>query len=892
VCAVAAEAADIGQLDYATTLYASIPATAPRDCVVRGLHRIAILRQLARDKVSSGQQDLVTGNVRNAQKDFRAALALDNSNSAAQQGMSRVAQFGPPNSPVFSWDNFYATRVEIAYRFLGAFAVSVITLLLLSSLASRWLVKVDAVAWPQSQRRWTKTLAALLVIGTSALLPIYPMFKPFMAEDFSGWLLALVLLTIGILFLALWIWSYRRLTHACDRGVYRRQFFWVAWRPLVIVLLSLLVVTVGLWFVWWNQAYPRLLLTAGAVLVLAVVITAVSFGQDCRVQVQALGASGRSDERSTDYFLARIQTLGREKSQGLTAASASSAMTSLVSQDLSTIPAGFMMGMVARIAFTLRPDMTWRAQVTRFDANRVAMRLSRNGRLAATTVFSRTELSLAPVKSGGLGNSNETKAGDDNDIEAGGQMADQAGAQLVTGAAAFVLLHLSTVYPEYRKGLCGATNWKSVTLQAIAASEALSDGEDGQSLLYEALELDPGNGRARYDYINKRAADLPPGSLYDKMKVDMFQDLIKRSLADKMKTDSPDKPKFGWAELYLRILCSASVVQIDQRIETQRASGHIEADSNVPSVADLTDALTDRCEKIAEGKVKESDGCTLLRDKCVVAANDDNSATARKLLPYAKNFKEFADLLDGGKVIGRHEYEPYGSPGLCYNYAVLRALAADELRRKRQEVPETLIDELFNNLAFAVGSAKMRNLARKDEVLATMSYDRRFFDLVGKPQFLDVKPFALFRDKLAAAGLTTATRFLQATHNATARTDLAKNLNVPAATVDYLRGFAEISQMHAELEDPRMLNILADQGVETAAQLEKRVQEKKFLDEVKKATARQGLESRPTETLPEVAEPLPEWVEAVRNRTARSATKRTAARKTASKRAPPTGNEA
>lgn len=712
VCAVAGNAVDVGELDYAATLYAAIPATAPYDCAVPGLHKIAIQRQSARDKVSLGQQELLSGRFEDAGKDFRAALALDNANSAAQQGLAQVAQFGPPNSPVFNWNDFYSSRVEIVYRLLGAFAVLAVALLLLSSLMSRWLVKVDAVAWPQPHRRCARAFSTILIVGVSALVPIYPMFKPFMASDFPGWLAALVLVAAAMVFIFLWFMSYRRLaaTHfaECKQGLFRR-FFFGDWLPLVIALLATTLVTVALWLFWWNQAYPRLLLASSVAIALTVVITAVSYGQNCRLQVQALSTTGQSEEQSTDFFLARIQTLGRERNQGMTASSASSAMTSLLSQDLSTIPAGPIMGTVARIVFALRPDMTWRAQLTRFDDSRVSMRLSRNGRLAATTIFSRADLGLAPVNAG--------SAGGDAAAKKSGPTVDQAGAQLVTGAAAFVLLHLSTVYPEYRRGLCGATNWKSVTLEAIAQSEALSVGEDCPSLLRIALDLDPGNGRARYGYISRRAGDLPEGASYDKIRIDMFRDLKRRALARKERASEPDMPKFGWEELYLGILSGTSVKHINQCLVQLHAAGDKKADrGSVTEAAEAASAFTDRCRTVIDGEADEQLCCAIPKEDCLYPLEDAKFATARRLLPYAKHFEEFAQVLDNGRMARKCEYDPYESPGLAYDFATLGALVVDRLRRDGEGFAE-LADELFNYLAFAVGTEKAKHAARVDETL-------------------------------------------------------------------------------------------------------------------------------------------------------------------------------
>lgn len=102
------------------------------------------------------------------------------------------------------------------------------------------------------------------------------------------------------------------------------------------------------------------------------------------------------------------------------------------------------------------------------------------------------------------------------------------------------------------------------------------------------------------------------------------------------------------------------------------------------------------------------------------------------------------------------------------------------------------------------------------------------------------------------------TRFLQATKNGEMRAALAEYLNVPPASVEYLHGFAAISDVHSDLADPRMLNILADRGIETIDQLKTRVQGgtgSDFVKSLDQAAKRQGL------TIGQIP---PTWVQAIK----------------------------
>jgi hypothetical protein len=164
----------------------------------------------------------------------------------------------------------------------------------------------------------------------------------------------------------------------------------------------------------------------------------------------------------------------------------STSLSTVDSEALSALPAGRVVGALSSLYFTLRPDLTWRARASIIDPNRVAVTLSRNGSHAASIIFSRLDLGLPPVAT------TDQAAADGERIRA----------QLLTGAAAFILVHLSDVHPQLQRGLYKARNWKSVTLHVIATSASLiDDATKRTSLLARAVNEDPQYPLARLEYL-------------------------------------------------------------------------------------------------------------------------------------------------------------------------------------------------------------------------------------------------------------------------------------------------------------------------------------------------------------------------------------------------------
>jgi hypothetical protein len=666
-----------------------------------------------------------------------------------------------------NWNKFYATDIEAAYRFLGAFIVIGAVLFAASGLVSGMLVGVSAGEWNRAPLRITRVLGTVLILTAAAFLPLYAMFHPFLAADVVHiWAWAVLLGLYAVMFV-LFMWS--------QRGPGPWHFNEDAlenWWPFLLSLVVISVACAILWFFGLNSAQPRLVMSYIALLLLSVITTSVSYGQSSRIQIEAKAGNGKAkrDGPSTEYLLARIKTLGLEQPHSLRFARNSKAFSALNSTDLSATPAGQIGSVIARVVFALRPGLTWHATVTFVDDGRLAMMLSRNGRLAAADAFSRRDVSLSPIK------------GADHDS------IDRARAQLLTGAAAFVLLKLAEVYPRLRQGLCGATRWRSIALQVIASSNSLSgDAENPLALLRLAANLDPGNRFAQYEYIRALAVEYEQTEFNEStaMRLDELAQAI-------MSENEP-----GYAGLKLRILYDSAV---DWLTIAARSSGQQRERSLQRAAASVT-SLKDLC-----------------RSQTVTSVPD--------LKQIAEILESEADCLESN--IGAFTHDEAGdrpaklSPALAYNYACFEA--------RRLTLPGTngparngVLDLLFHDLSFALTTKETKAYARKDPFFDGVRDEPRFIALVdpAPTEFLDLAPYRRFKSKLADIGYDSAPLFAAANTSPQQREETAKYLKVPSATILRMYELATIGAIDPAVVKPGLLHLLIELNVASMAQLRK-----------------------------------------------------------------------
>ncbi|MBB4890390.1 hypothetical protein [Streptomyces netropsis] len=680
-----------GSLDRAKSLYESVnPVDSDQQCAVDGLRLVAEARQDATELVTAGQLMVRSGDLAGAKDKFGAALRLDAGSAAAAAGIARVSDLKsrPLPTAVSNSDRFYRDWALPLGRLVVVAAIGMLVLYALAGLCSRWLVKVDAVAWPAWIRRTMGSVGAFLLFAAAVMAPLFAMFSPFTPTWTECWVGALVIALVGVGAAALVLWA-------------ARGDEWRRWRALLLALD--VVMLAGILSVLLSSALSydvRLMFVHIALTVIGVLLTAAALGQNLRLQVEVQQSDGSVNAASSDYLLARMKGLGTETRRSLrksTSTPGNSPLSQIPVEELSVLPAGKFVGPLIRLFFALRPDLTWRARVTLVDGNRVAISLSRNGQHAASAVFSRPDLRLP----------------EDPDQE-------RAKAQMLTGAAAFILVQLSAVHEELQDGLYGASQWKSVALQVIASSKSLL-AEDGTrnatkvGLLAKAVDEDPQNELALFEYL-WAAYGL---QLHEETDFGGFARAIyaqyDRSEVSKKKARDGDE---GWMPLKIRILYS---------IVTQWLNGYGPVD------AGDTDPDADRTEK---DKVRDyAAELDRLCDPSKVAWKGKELQHQQAAMhPLARNLldslKALLDPLKEGQVTAIHSHEgPPASPRLAYDHACTHMLIA---RRSglSAEARQQQMEYAIEDLRYAIVTEDDKKEALGDPCLTGLQSDPRFRRLV------------------------------------------------------------------------------------------------------------------------------------------------------------------
>ncbi|WP_159045922.1 hypothetical protein [Streptomyces sp. WM6372] len=760
ICKTAKRYLDAGYLNLAQATYITVPATADTtDCALHGLRDVATARQNAANLVTDGQQKIREGKTSEAKTRFNEALIIDAENAAAATGLVKAVEQDHQAIPTASsnWDRFYSDWLIPIGKLVLFIAIGLTVLLSASGILSGWVVGVRAVVWSKGERHLASFVGLALITATSVMLPLYAMFKPFDSTmRILCWMAGPVL--VGLVVLVLIMWG-------------RHRDIWRVWSHLLCSLGAIVMVAIALSFTALTALEARLGVLYVTLGLFGVLMTAAALGQNLRLQVEAQLPDGTVHAASTDYLLARMQTLGTESPNSLHAASplAPSPLSRLTSEHLSALPAGATASSLSRVFFTLRPDLTWRARATIVDDNRVSISLSRNGRHAKSIIFSRLDLGLPPIPVGSEELQNTMAK-------------DLARAQLLTGAAAFILLHLSQVHPDLKQELCGARNWKSVTLQVIATSASLIH-EGRRALLARAVNEDPGYALARFDYLREVCDTSEEDRDYRHLA----------EMTDRQITDTAEDVKnlTGWKPLHVRALYRSAVLWVSEYVQTQ-----YQDTAALSKAQDSTQALIKA--------IKPSD-----EDK------DQLSDLIERIRPFVDNLQHCISVLAPGPMPeSAHWFHPHGevfpAPALAYDNACLDCFLL-ETRHEGQRV-----DEAIEDLRFALVTEADSQTARTERSFQPLQGDRRFRQLVGTvppTSLLELPVFATCRASLHSAGLTTSYELVRRTNTETQRSNLAAYLEVSPILVDQIRDQALLAQLHPDLDTPGMLHLFIAAGV-------------------------------------------------------------------------------
>jgi hypothetical protein len=441
--------------------------------------------------------------------------------------MSQLFHAGAPSSVLaFSqknWNNSFDNWIRPGLQLIVAVAVALAVLVSVSGLITRWMTLRDAPAWPKNLRVWWGVVGALATLAAATFLPLQALLRPFdtgrgVVVEFS------TLLPLAVIFLML--------------ASLRPDRIMPGWTSCVLTALWGLLVSC---FYGWGGSRHQLLIAYLALAVLGVTTLATTLSQSLRLQVEARNAEGTVDAAASDYVLARLQLSGQYKDNGLGISRATN-LTSLLTQDVSSIPAGGLAAALARIMYAIRPGLTWRALVTLVDPDRCVVTMTRNGVNVESVVISRLFLGLERLPTDLRTPELEEEQG-------------RARAQLLNGAAAVILTRLSQVHSQLKSDLCGARRWRGVALQLIADEQSLvSDPESRLKLLREAVDLEPEYGRGRLAYITALFARTPQAPRKRERFVWWLDDLAKRA-----EWYGP-----GWETIQLQSLFTATLMRFHQ----------------------------------------------------------------------------------------------------------------------------------------------------------------------------------------------------------------------------------------------------------------------------------------------------------------------------------------
>lgn len=771
LCALAQQSLEAGHLGQAAALYTQTADGNPSTCASVGLSLVAAHHQVAAQSAAAGQELLQAGDLAAAERKFREALAIDAENAEATAGLNAITA-RQQNLALSQWDLFYDRWVLPMTQLLTAAAILLLVLLTLSGLLSGVVVKVDSIAWPRPWRISLGVIGFLLLVGSALMFAIYQMFHPFNPGDISDWpadLTALVVFPAAITVAAAWTHErYRVASEWESRGKTLMRLF-RSWRPTLA----------GAFTYWWRLLVPLViigslglllrtvvlhdprqqLLTTYAVLTLdGILLTAATFGQNLRLQVSVQSPDGENDPVATDYLLARVQDLGIDTPpMRLRAVTSSMHLSKIKTEDLSALPSGKIAAALSSIFFAIRPDLTWRVRAAIMDDNRITVTLTRNGCHAESDIFSRAELFLP------LSKDQESR--------------ERAKAQLLTGAAAVTLLRLSRAHPRLRGQLCGATAWRSVTLQVIATSRSLIDDPDLRTaLLARAVDEDPGNVLARVDHLWALQDATPhDSSAY-------------RQLAEEADDQFDDIKAFCPDALVIRALYRSASQWINSFVVSGRADKHAFG--------------------LAKKRVEELDSAC--ED---VDTNDMDLLTlAKQIRPIGKAMRHEIKALTDVRS-DRHSFmESSPTPRLAYEYARLAGLD----RRSHPMSKRTAL----RYLRIALPTEALRAEARKDPCLRTLHDSEEYQELTATAStFVDLPLFDSCRPKLVEAGLSAPTDFLFRTATTRQRAVLAEYLDISPVLVERFVQIAQLTQLHDRLDCAAALGLLVACGIDSPARL-------------------------------------------------------------------------
>ncbi|HWK92796.1 MAG TPA: hypothetical protein VNR17_11105 [Luteimicrobium sp.] len=213
-----------------------------------------------------------------------------------------------------------------------------------------------------------------------------------------------------------------------------------------------------------GRAVPAgLVLGAGAV-----ILGAWWLATRLRLTVTVTAHDGSDATASSAHIVALLADLGATPPRGLELPRGSD--VSSLAGAIGELPQGKLAQLALGLVQSVLGSSPWRALVDVVDPDTLAVAVTRNGRQKGAAVVDRNVLGV--------------------------------GGDLHRFAAAVVMTTLARAYPDDFRGLCGATDWRSLGLHYVATTDFQDDRDEQRRILARSLERDPGNWLAQLAYHN------------------------------------------------------------------------------------------------------------------------------------------------------------------------------------------------------------------------------------------------------------------------------------------------------------------------------------------------------------------------------------------------------
>jgi len=722
-----------------------------------------------------------------------------------------------PDATSAAWDAFYDHWVHPVAHFGTPLLVVFAVLMAVAVIVTPLLVSVHTPGIRSGHKGPRRGLRGAYWLGVACLLfsaveatVVFPLSRnvparpePWAAVVSIGLIMAAIIVTVVLLKVA---------------GQVRPPLWGLGYCLYTTTLILIAWVALGV-----GRHWPGAWLSGeSAAVAYALVLAALGLGLVGRTRgigigllIQGHDKTGADDAGLGAFVRARLYSLGSQEPKGILVTQQTDTST-LPSGALGLIPAGTLAKLATLFVSLFTPPTPWRVDVTEQEDGSIVVAVRRNGRVADAAVIRPSTLELPSRQADGAGGGADAadstpaagadpSGGDSGGSGAGGDWTTE----LRTAAATFVLLALSRRYYHLRAGLCGASDWRSVALQVIAADPACQlSAKERHALLVHAVADDRENKAAQLallsdSYRTARSTD----DLTD------FATKLERLLGQMPEDDLGTLPLrlrscFNLIVAYVNYAILVTAGQPDQA--ARRSKAH----------AALMNAKT-QVEYLLGFWSKQE-----MRDKYSVLWQSMYAAVNFAAKAIAAELHRTCGVAAGIRYAAKESDLPHGvNMTLLARYQ--NACALTRGRTKHGAAKAAEYSDALDELEIAVADPVMLRWARADPSLAELhDVDQvtracaaaqgipgadaapagpfkivaRFKDLVGDPvpaDFLSLSPFAAYRDALALRGIHDAARL-----GRTRGRELRAELSITRGEVARWREVTDLYQMIGACRPP------------------------------------------------------------------------------------------